>query len=110
MVHAEFEYGGRRAAFSHLKNIRMIAQKSNYHYLPPMIRIALVALSSIGLLISLYFTLIYYRVITSDPRFLPRFCTLSEGACRTIMDAPQARLFGLPNSLIGLFYYSLLLF
>ena len=75
-----------------------------------MERIALATLSSIGLLISVYFTLVYYRLIASDSRFLPRFCTLSEGSCRTILDAPQARLFGLPNSLIGLFYYAILLF
>jgi uncharacterized membrane protein len=74
-----------------------------------MVRIALGALSSIGLVISLYFTLVYYRVIASDPRFLPRFCRLNEGSCRTILDAPQAKLFGLPNALVGLFYYALLL-
>jgi len=75
-----------------------------------MVRLAIGTLSSIGLLISVYFTLVYYRLVASDSRFLPRFCTLSEGSCRTILDASQARLFGLPNSLVGLFYYALLLF
>ena len=75
-----------------------------------MVRIAIGTLSSIGLLISVYFTLVYYRLIAPDSRFLPRFCTLSEGSCRTILDAPQARLFGLPNSLLGLVYYGMLLF
>ena len=75
-----------------------------------MVRIIIATLSSVGFLISLYFTFVYYRVISSNPRFLPRFCTLPEGSCRTILDAPQARLFGLPNSLLGLVYYGMLLF
>ncbi|MBI4481619.1 MAG: vitamin K epoxide reductase family protein [Acidobacteria bacterium] len=65
--------------------------------------------SALGLLISLYFTLVTYGWMRPDPRWLPAFCRMEENSCRRIVDTRQARVFGIPNSLLGIFYYAFLL-
>jgi uncharacterized membrane protein len=61
--------------------------------------------SGIGLVISLYFTLVTYRLMSPDQRFIPKFCRMADNACAAIVDTPQARLLGVPNSLLGIVYY-----
>jgi uncharacterized membrane protein len=68
-------------------------------------RIGLIACSLTGLLISLYFTLVTYRLMKPDQRFIPPVCRMSGDSCLSIVDSPQARLFGVPNSLLGILYY-----
>jgi len=69
------------------------------------VRIGLILCSLTGLLISLYFTLVTYRLMKPDQRFIPPVCRLTENTCLSIVDSPQARLFGVPNSLLGIAYY-----
>ena len=73
-------------------------------------RIALVLVSSLGWAISLYFTLVRYQVIAPEQRFIPRFCRLESGNCRTILRSPVASILGIPNSLLGVAYYLVILF
>lgn len=62
-------------------------------------------LSVIGLLISSYFTAIAYRWVDPDARWVPTFCRMDEKTCASVVFTPQARVFGLPNSVCGQVYY-----
>jgi len=64
-----------------------------------------IALAIIGLYIAAYFTLVYYRLIEPSTRLMPSVCRLEERTCQTVLGTRYARVFGLPNSLLGVFYY-----
>ncbi|MCS7229168.1 MAG: vitamin K epoxide reductase family protein [Candidatus Kryptonium sp.] len=68
-------------------------------------KISLVILSAIGFYISLYFTLIYFHLISPSKFLLPNVCKLSGSACETIINTKYARILGFPNFVYGLFYY-----
>ncbi len=70
-----------------------------------LIRVLLVILAALGLAISTYFTGVSYRWIPPDVRWIPRVCRLGEDTCRKVVDTPRARVFGVPNSLLGMLYY-----
>lgn len=59
-----------------------------------------------GLLISLYFTLVAYRVVPPDARWIPRVCRMGEETCRPVLEHRDARVAGVPNPVPGLVYYS----
>ncbi len=67
------------------------------------------ALCSVGLWISVYFTGVYYGWFKPDVFWMPRVCQLKEESCMTVLGTPRAKLFGLPNSLFGIAVYSYLL-
>lgn len=71
--------------------------------------LALVGLAALGLLISSYFTAVAYRWMRPDARWIPPFCRLGEATCASIVFTPEARVFGVPNSLLGQLYYVSLL-
>jgi uncharacterized membrane protein len=56
--------------------------------------------------LSLHFTLAYYGRIQS-PAVPPALCRQEERACLTILRTPYARLFGVPNAVVGLAFYLL---
>ncbi len=58
-----------------------------------------------GLLISLYFTLVTYRIMPPDARWVPKVCRMREDTCRSVLDHPDSRVAGIPNSVPGLVYY-----
>jgi len=58
-----------------------------------------------GLLISSYFSAVAFRWIRPDADWIPRFCQLQENTCATLVFTPRARLFGVPNSLLGQLFY-----
>lgn len=64
------------------------------------------ALAVPGLLISLYFTAVYRRVVPSVDRFVPRFCRIEPATCTKVLEAEEARYFGVPNFYLGLVFYS----
>ena len=72
-------------------------------------QIAVVVLSGIGLYIALYFTLVYYRLVDADTALVPSFCRMDEGTCQLVIRHPDAQLSGLPNSLLGIVFYILVL-
>jgi uncharacterized membrane protein len=58
-----------------------------------------------GLVISLYFTFAYYGRV-KNARWIPElFCAREGSSCVTVVQTPYARVFGVPNSLLGIFYY-----
>ena len=73
-----------------------------------MIDFVIVLLSLIGFLISSYFTAVSYRWIRPDEKWIPAFCRLGERTCVTIVFTPRARVFGLPNSVLGQVFYAAL--
>jgi len=74
-----------------------------------ILRLSIVLLSLAGLADSLYFTLAYYGRIRKA-RWVPEiFCAREGSSCVTVVRTPYARVFGIPNSLLGIFYYAVLL-
>lgn len=71
--------------------------------------VAVTGLAAAGLLISSYFTAVAYRWMRPDARWIPPFCRLGEATCASIVFTPAARVFGVPNSLLGQIYYATLL-
>ncbi len=71
-----------------------------------IIRAAIFALSLVGLWDALYFTLAYYGRVRKA-RWVPAvFCAREGSSCVTVVQTPWARVFGVPNSLLGIFYYA----
>jgi uncharacterized membrane protein len=70
---------------------------------------ALTVLSAAGFALSLYFALVYHRIVGPGSNLLPRFCRMDEQSCGTLLNTKEASLFGLPNFYLGLVYYSVLL-
>ncbi len=64
----------------------------------------------LGLYISGYFTLVYYRIIEPDSRWMPSFCRMKERECISILMTPYAKVFWLPNFIWGIAYYFSIIF
>ena len=64
-----------------------------------------IALAAVGLYIAAYFTLVYYGLIAANTRMMPSVCRLKEHTCQTVLGTRYARLFGVPNSLLGVLYH-----
>ena len=74
-----------------------------------ILRLCIVLLSLGGLADALYFTLAYYGRIRKA-RWVPEiFCPREGSSCVTVARTPYARLFGVPNSVLGIVYYMLIL-
>jgi uncharacterized membrane protein len=74
-----------------------------------ILRLLIALLSLAGLVDSLYFTLAYYGRIRKA-RWVPEILCAREGSsCITVMRTPYAQVLGVPNSLLGIIYYMLLL-
>lgn len=74
-----------------------------------IIRALLILVSLAGIVDSLYFTFAYFGRI-KKARWVPEILCAREGSsCVTVVQTPYARVFGVPNSLLGLFYYAALI-
>jgi uncharacterized membrane protein len=74
-----------------------------------VLRLCIVVLSLAGLADALYFTFAYYGRIRKA-RWVPEILCAREGSsCVTVVRTPYARVFGAPNSVLGIVYYVLLL-
>jgi uncharacterized membrane protein len=74
-----------------------------------MVRGLLIALSLAGLADALYFTFAYYGRVKKS-RWVPEVLCAREGSsCLTVVRTPYGSVFGLPNSLLGIVYYLLLM-
>lgn len=71
-----------------------------------MIDAGLFACGIVGLLISTYFTLVYYNVMSPNQWFIPPVCRMEDQTCMYIIHTSDAGLFGVPNSLLGIVYYA----
>lgn len=74
-----------------------------------ILRVGVVALSLAGLADALYFTFAYYGRVRNS-RWIPQVLCAREGSsCVTVVRTPYGSVFGVPNSLLGIVYYVLLL-
>ena len=71
----------------------------------PVTSLAII-LAAVGWYIAAYFTLVYYGVLEAGTRLMPRVCRLEERTCQTVLSSRFARVFGVPNSLLGVLYYA----
>lgn len=72
-------------------------------------RFLIVFLSLAGLANALYYTFAYYGRI-KKARWVPAVLCAREGSsCVTVVQTPYARVFGVPNSLLGIIYYLLMI-
>jgi uncharacterized membrane protein len=70
-----------------------------------ILRTLILILSLAGLLDALYFTLAYYGHV-KKARWVPQALCASEGSnCVAVVRTIYARVFGMPNSLLGIAYY-----
>jgi uncharacterized membrane protein len=74
-----------------------------------MLSILIAVLSATGLYIAMYFSLVYYRVIQPENSIMPAFCSMKTHTCQSVLNTKFARVFGVPNSLLGVVYYLLIL-
>lgn len=64
-----------------------------------------ILLAAIGLWDAFYFTFAYYGRVRKV-RWVPAILCAREGSnCVTVVQTPYARIFGVPNSLLGIFFY-----
>ena len=74
-----------------------------------MLRAAVAVLSLAGLADALYFTFAYYGRVRKS-RWVPQvLCAREDSSCVTVVRTPYGSVFGVPNSLLGILYYGLLL-
>lgn len=64
-----------------------------------------ILLAFVGFLISSYFTAISYRWVEPNAAWIPSFCRMGERTCASIVFTPRARVFGIPNSVLGQVFY-----
>ena len=69
------------------------------------VRLSAIALATIGLYIAAYFTLVFYGHLNANTRLMPSVCRLEERTCQTVLGTKYAKVFGVPNSLLGVLYY-----
>lgn len=69
-----------------------------------------IALVAVGFYISAYFTLVYYGILAASTKLMPNVCRLEERTCQTVLTTKYARVFGVPNSLLGVLYYLAVVF
>ncbi len=70
----------------------------------------LMLLAAVGLVQAVYFTLLYYRVIPAGSGLVPAFCRMEERVCEAVVFTRYGRVFLVPNSLLGIFFYVLCLY
>jgi uncharacterized membrane protein len=74
-----------------------------------ILRAVICVLSLADLADALYFTFAYYGRI-KKARWVPEILCAREGSsCVTVVQTPYARVFGVPNSLLGIVYYILVI-
>jgi uncharacterized membrane protein len=70
---------------------------------------AVIALALAGLADALYFTFAYYGRVRKS-RWVPEVLCAREGSsCVTVVRTPYGSVFGVPNSLLGIIYYLLVI-
>jgi len=74
-----------------------------------MIQTTIIILAGIGAAISAYFAALGLGLVNPQDRRVPRLCRVQEQDCTRLLGSSDARVFGIPNALVGLLYYVALL-
>jgi uncharacterized membrane protein len=72
--------------------------------------IPLLLAAGFGLAIAAHFTLVFFRLLPPDARFIPGFCRMRRDTCGLVLYDRDGSLFGFPNSILGMIYYLPLLY
>jgi len=75
----------------------------------PTMNIVTVSLAGMGLWISIYFTGVYYKLFAPDVFWIPKVCQFTKKTCLSVLETPRAKIFGIPNSALGILIYSYLI-
>lgn len=75
-----------------------------------IVRVFAGSLSAIGLLISVYFALVFHNILSPDSTIIPKVCRMQKSSCVSILASGEARLLGIQNFYPGMAYYGLILF
>jgi len=67
--------------------------------------ISVIIVSSVGLLISVYFALVYHGLMKPDSGIVPSVCRMDEESCQSVLKVREARVFGIPNFYLGIVFY-----
>ncbi len=63
------------------------------------------AAALVGLVNAALFTALMYGWLEIESPLLTRVCRVDAGDCRKVISSPRARLFGVPNSVLGIGWY-----
>lgn len=74
-----------------------------------IVRVFAGSLSAIGLLISVYFALMFHNILSPDSTLIPKVCRMQKSSCVSILASREARLLGIQNFYPGMVYYGLIL-
>lgn len=69
------------------------------------VAIVVLLLGLVGLVNSLYLTLVSYEVVKKKPSSTPGLCTPEEESCDEVSTKPESLVLGIPNSVFGMAYY-----
>lgn len=70
-----------------------------------MVEFSIFVLGLAGLVNAFYFTFAFYGRVKKS-RWVPEIlCARDGSSCVTVVQTPYGRVFGVPNSLLGIFYY-----
>ncbi|MEJ5296770.1 MAG: vitamin K epoxide reductase family protein [Armatimonadota bacterium] len=67
----------------------------------------ILAAGLVGLVNAALFTAMIYGWLALDSPLLTRVCRVDSGDCHKVINSPRARLFGVPNSVLGVVWYLL---
>ncbi|MCX6137689.1 MAG: hypothetical protein NTV54_09375 [Ignavibacteriales bacterium] len=70
-----------------------------------MIEILIRCCAGTGLVITLFFFALQYRIIPPDHPHIPRWCRIDAGTCRSLLALPEAHIFGISNLFFAFGYY-----
>ncbi len=70
-----------------------------------MISIIIFTLAATGFWISIYFTGVFYHWFEPNVFWIPKVCQLNEKSCLNVLQTPRAKIFGIPNSALGIGLY-----
>jgi uncharacterized membrane protein len=75
-----------------------------------MVEPIFIILSAIaGFLISFYFSGVYYGFLKSNTWWIPAVCRMNKNTCEKIIETPEASVFGLPNFVLGMIFYVIII-
>lgn len=67
-----------------------------------MIELLLSSCALAGLGIATYFSMVSYRIIEPDSKWIPPFCRMEPDSCMSILETREASIVGIRNSVLGM--------
>ena len=71
-----------------------------------MIEVMIRCCAAVGIVISGYFLLLQWRILQPENPHIPRWCKLGVDGCVSLLNSPESRVFGIPNTLVAFVFYA----